>query len=179
MPAPQGPRKRSKGQKAALFVTGLLITGGIAAGAIGGALYLKSSPDASVPAAGTAPSAPTGPAGETKVVQEAAAGQPAATVGETERAAGTVPTAEGESLAKPPPEKPKPVVPRKATLTVKVFPWGNVWVNDKPMGRAPLMNTKLAPGRYKVSVGRQKPEKTRTVKLRPGAREVVDFDLSQ
>jgi hypothetical protein len=153
-----------------------LITGGIAAGAIGGTLYFKSSPDASVPAAGTAP--------ETKVVQEAAPGQPTATVGDEEKVAGTVPTAEGESLAKPepakpPPEKPKPVVPRKATLTVKVFPWGNVWVNDKLMGRAPLANRKLAPGRYKVSVGRQKPEKTRTVKLRPGAREVVDFDLSQ
>ncbi len=194
MPAPQGPRKRSKGKKAALFLTGLLITGGIAAGAISGTLYFNSRPDASVPAASTSTTAPsgeratgtapsgeraTGPASETKVAEEAAPSQPAVTVGETERAAGTVPAAEGESLAKPPPEKPKPVVPKKATLTVKVFPWGNVWVNDKPMGRAPLANRKMAPGRYKVSVGRQKPEKTRTVKLRPGGREVLDFDLSQ
>jgi serine/threonine protein kinase len=177
MPEPQGPRKRSKGQKAALFLTGLLITGGIAAGAIGGTLYFNSRPDASAPAASTSTT-------ETKVAEEAAPSQSAATVGETEKAAGTVPAAEGEPLAqpeaaKPPPEKPQPVVPKKATLTVKVFPWGNVWVNDKPMGRAPLANRKLAPGRYKVSVGREKPEKTRTVKLRPGGREVLDFDLSQ
>jgi serine/threonine protein kinase len=179
MPGPQGPARRSKGRKAALFLTGLLIAGGILAGGIGGALYLKSRSDASVPAAsGTAPSS------ETKVAEETPPGQPAATVGDEQEVAGPVPTTEGESLAqpeatKPPPEKPKPVVPRKATLTVKVFPWGNVWVNDKPMGRAPLANRKMAPGRYKISVGRQKPEKTRTVKLRPGGHEVMDFDLSQ
>jgi hypothetical protein len=159
-----------------------LVTGGIAAGAIGGTLYFNSRPDPSVPAASTTTTTPSGERStgdETKVAEEAAPGQPAATVGETERAAGTVPAAEGESLAKPPPEKPKPVVPKRATLTVKVFPWGNVWINDKPMGRAPLASRKMAPGRYKVSVGRQKPEQTRTVKLRPGGREVLDFDLSQ
>jgi serine/threonine protein kinase len=179
MPAPQRPRRSSKGRKVALFMTGLLVAGGIAAAGFGGALYLKSRPDASVPAADTSSAAPSG-----ERATEAAPSQPGAAVGDTQKAAGTLPTADGESLAKPEPtkpapEEPKPVVPRKGLLTVKVFPWGNVWVNDKAMGRAPLTNRKLPPGRYKISVGRQKPEKTRTIKLRPGGREVVDFDLSQ
>ena len=185
LPAGPKPRKSSKGRTLALFATGLLMTGGIVAGTIGAMQYMKPSSDAAAPT----PSAPTGQpppvqqgtaAQQGAAAQQGTANQPAAAVGDAETPASTDAAALAKpEPAKPPPEKPKPVVRQKANLTVTVFPWGNVWVNNRPMGRAPLANKKLSPGRYKISVGRQKPEKTRTVQLRPGQREVLDFDLSQ
>jgi hypothetical protein len=68
---------------------------------------------------------------------------------------------------------------RPARLTVVVFPWGNVWIDGKPRGQAPLKNDVLKPGRYEVSVGQERPVKTQTVRLRPGQRKTLDFDLTK
>ena len=86
--------------------------------------------------------------------------------------------------ATPAPPKPEPVAPvvtpaRPAKLTVVVFPWGDVWINGKPRGPSPLKNESLKPGRYKIGVGRGSPSRTQTVRLRPGQRKTLQFDLTQ
>jgi hypothetical protein len=77
--------------------------------------------------------------------------------------------------------EPTPAVPsaRPARLTVVVFPWGDVWINGKPRGSAPLKNLSLKPGRYKVSAGQGQPSKTQTIRLRETQRKTVHFDLTK
>jgi hypothetical protein len=60
-----------------------------------------------------------------------------------------------------------------------VFPWGKVWINGKLRGGAPLKNEALPPGRYKIGVGQESPFKTRTIRLRPGQRRTLEFDLTE
>jgi hypothetical protein len=92
-----------------------------------------------------------------------------------------------EVEAAPPAEKPAtesrpkvpPPAPAPARLTVIVFPWGSVWINGKLEGAAPLKNKSMKPGRYKISAGKGSPSKTQTVRLRPGQRKTVQFDLTQ
>lgn len=76
-----------------------------------------------------------------------------------------------------PPVIPKPSAP--ARLTVLVSPWGNVWINGRARGAAPLKSSPLKPGRYKVSAGQGQPSKTQTVRLRAGQRRTIRFDLSK
>jgi hypothetical protein len=64
-------------------------------------------------------------------------------------------------------------------LTVVVFPWGDVWINGKRRGTAPLKDLSLKPGRYKISAGRGKPSKTQTVRLREAQRKTVQFELTE
>ena len=55
---------------------------------------------------------------------------------------------------------------------------GYVWIDGKAQGRAPVEDVKLDPGSYRVSAGGPTPTLTRTVELRAGQREVIEFDLS-
>ena len=68
--------------------------------------------------------------------------------------------------------------PAPARLTVLVSPWGSIWINSKPRGAAPLKNTSLKPGRYKVSAGQGSPSETRTIRLHAGQRRTIRFDLT-
>jgi hypothetical protein len=61
---------------------------------------------------------------------------------------------------------------------VAVFPWGEVWINGKPRGTAPLKSQAMKPGVYKISAGQGSPSKTQTIRLRPGQRKTVVFDLT-
>ncbi len=70
-------------------------------------------------------------------------------------------------------------LPRPARLTVVVFPWGNVWIDGKLRGAAPLKDQPLKAGRYKIGVGQERPFKTQTIRLRPGERKSLDFDLTK
>lgn len=81
---------------------------------------------------------------------------------------------------------PKPIAPKPerqartpGRLTITIFPWGNIWINGQPWGAAPLTNEPLPPGTYKISVGQDSPTKTRIVRLKPGQRRAVRFDLSE
>ena len=65
-----------------------------------------------------------------------------------------------------------------ATLTVIIRPWGTVWIDGEPRGRAPIENLKLEPGTYEVAASGPMPWLARTVDLRPGQHEVLEFDLS-
>ncbi len=89
---------------------------------------------------------------------------------------------EADSTPKPAAADPAPkdVAPaRPARLTVIVFPWGNVWINGKRKGAAPLKNEPLKPGRYKIGVGQDAPFKSQTIRLRAGQRKTLDFDLTK
>ncbi|MBT8468020.1 MAG: hypothetical protein KJN97_04645, partial [Deltaproteobacteria bacterium] len=80
-----------------------------------------------------------------------------------------------------PAKEPSPEVPavRPASLTVFVFPWGDVWIDGKRKGTAPVRNVSLKPGRYKISAGRGKPSKTKVIRLRDAQRKTVEFDLTK
>lgn len=95
-----------------------------------------------------------------------------------------VPSATSPAVAESPGEPPKdaqPVVegPRPARVSVAVFPWGDVWIDGKPRGRAPVRNVPLSPGRHKVSAGQGEPWKTQVVRLKEGQRRSIQFDLSE
>jgi len=102
-------------------------------------------------------------------------GEPSAEpVPEPELVAEQAKTSEGPTAE---PQEPAPS-PR-AHLTVVVFPFGDVWINGVKKGTAPLKNQPLKPGVYKVSVGQGSPSRSRTVRLRPGERESLIFDLTK
>ena len=88
--------------------------------------------------------------------------------------------APAEKVTPPPPTKTKPAVARRepAKLSIVVFPWGNVWVNGERLGAAPIRNKTMKPGRYTIGVGENGPSKSRTVRLKPGDRRTVRFDLT-
>ena len=55
----------------------------------------------------------------------------------------------------------------RALLRVFADPWGNVWINDEKIGRAPVRRS-VRPGTYKVQIGDEYPEEPKYVRLRPG-----------
>jgi serine/threonine protein kinase len=71
----------------------------------------------------------------------------------------------------------KPATPSPAHLTVIAVPWGSVWIDGKRVGSSPLKNQPMKPGRYVVGAGQASPTKTQTIRLRPGQRKTVKFDL--
>ncbi|MEM7135818.1 MAG: serine/threonine-protein kinase [Myxococcota bacterium] len=93
--------------------------------------------------------------------------------------AAAAPEEASERVADNPDAKPKPAAAAPARLSVYVFPWGQVWIDGKVRGSAPLEGISLKPGRHKVSAGRGKPSKTQTVRLRAGQRKSLTFDLTE
>jgi serine/threonine protein kinase len=91
------------------------------------------------------------------------------------------PEAAGDAVPEAAAAKPTPAVPsvRPARLTVAVIPWGDVWINGKRWGQAPLKSVSLKPGRYKITVGQGKPSKSQTIRLREAQRKTVQFDLTK
>jgi len=65
----------------------------------------------------------------------------------------------------------------KGWLRVVVHPWGNVWIDDVWMGRAPV-KARVTRGRHVVQAGRDLPSKTRIVRVAPGARQEIEISLS-
>lgn len=68
---------------------------------------------------------------------------------------------------------------RPARVTVVVFPWGDVWIDGKRRGPAPLKDVAPKPGRYKISAGQERPSKTQTIRVREAQRKTVEFDLTK
>jgi len=99
------------------------------------------------------------------------------------------PSAEEPILEEPPkaepdvPAKPKrktpPTALAPASLTVVVYPWGDVWINGKPRGSAPLKSLSLKPGRYEIGAGQGKPTVTQTIRLRPGQQKKLRLDVTK
>ena len=55
----------------------------------------------------------------------------------------------------------------RALLRVFADPWGNVWINDEKVGRAPLRRS-VRPGSYKIQIGDEYPEEPKYVRVRAG-----------
>ena len=72
--------------------------------------------------------------------------------------------------------RPKDSLPAKGLLQIVVEPWGNVWIDDKWMGRAPLERW-VKPGRHVVQAGHETPMSTRTIDVSPGAKRRVEMSL--
>lgn len=88
--------------------------------------------------------------------------------------------AEDDAVDAPaPPPRPKAVPLEPAQLDVIVIPWGDIWINGKRWGAAPMMNEALKPGRYRISAGQDRPSRTKTIRLRPGDDKTVSFDLTK
>jgi hypothetical protein len=82
-----------------------------------------------------------------------------------------------------------PVAPRpqassdgqQATLRVVVQPFGDVWVDGKRLGQAPV-SINVEPGTHEVAVGDGRPKERRNVQLSAGQHEtfeIVRRDLSE
>jgi len=100
----------------------------------------------------------------------------------------TAPTGDREpSVDKPqeasdePTPKPReqPLSQAPASLTVIVYPWGDVWINGKPRGTSPLKNLSLKPGRYRIAAGQGEPTVTQTIRLRPGQEKKLKLDVTK
>jgi hypothetical protein len=74
-------------------------------------------------------------------------------------------------------ERQQRAPPKTGRLTVTVIPFGDIWINGDPWGPSPLKSEQLKPGTYRISTGRGKPERTRTIELKAGERRAVEFDL--
>jgi hypothetical protein len=64
-----------------------------------------------------------------------------------------------------------------AELYVVVYPFGDVWVDDKPAGTAPL-SLHLAPGSHEIAVGEGRARERQTVRLRSGESRHLTFRSS-
>lgn len=163
-------RSGRPGRKRALWLIMLVLAVGASVGAAFLFLPAAVPPPTVVPAPTTAPT-PTPPRTPTAVPTPTSAPTPEATAEE----AGTAETS-GETVKA---TRPAPALPKPARVTVVVFPWGNVWINGKPQGAAPLKDHTLKPGRYQIDAGQATPTKTQTVRLGPGQRKTISFDLTK
>ena len=66
---------------------------------------------------------------------------------------------------------------RLVDVTVGCIPWGEVWVGERYMGRAPVQ-LRLPPGSHTIRAGAGSPQFTKRVRVRAGRRRMnVTFDL--
>ncbi|MBT8452370.1 MAG: protein kinase [Deltaproteobacteria bacterium] len=149
-PQPRTPSRR-------VWLAGVLVLG-IAAGLGLWANRAERAPSPERAPTTATPEPPPTPAADTVVEAESPA-EPAAAVAKP---------------AEPVAQEPKP-----GRLSVTVFPWGDVWIDGKPRGKAPVLRVALPPGRHKVSAGQGTPSKTRVVRLKAGQRRSIQFDLSK
>ncbi len=70
-------------------------------------------------------------------------------------------------------DKPARVSP-PAELRVVVYPFGDVWIDGKPLGHAPV-SLKVPAGTHEIGVGDGRPEQRRSVQVHAGERESLIF----
>ena len=83
------------------------------------------------------------------------------------------------SKPKPRSRPSRPVALPPASLTVIVYPWGDVWINGKARGPSPLKDLSLKPGSYEISAGQGEQSVTRTVRLRAGEQKKLRLDVTK
>lgn len=83
-----------------------------------------------------------------------------------------------EAAAEPPAaERRETPAPASARVQITVTPWGHVWIDGRPMGRAPV-DVPLAPGPHRVGIGTTVPSQMRTIRLRAGETQQLDLELT-
>jgi len=127
----------------------------------------------------SSPLAPAPPPVHTAVVLPVAAAPVSAASGEPRTIPRTPdrkrapPPVKSISSAAPAPDTPQRMQPSNVTLRVVVFPYGDVWVDEKHIGSSPA-TLGVPPGQHRIAGGRSKPERERLVDVRPGeTRDVV------
>jgi len=96
---------------------------------------------------------------------------------DTGTTAGAVTGTVADPVTDPDPDRAPSPVP-KGSVRVVVQPWGNVWIDGKFFGRAPV-KARLPKGRHVVAAGHEIPTVKRTVWAQPGARKEIELTLSQ
>jgi len=169
--APRPPRKRGR----ALVLGGVLVTALVAV--VAGTQGLeRSAGTAAVPAAVSAPvpaSVSVSVPAPVPVSAPAPAAAPPRKVDAPRRPRGEAPVSEVSAS-----EAEQPARVPKGWVHVVVQPWGNVWIDDVWMGRAPV-KARLAKGRHVVKVGREIPSETRVVRVEAGARKEIEINLPE
>ncbi len=186
---PELPKRRSSvaGVFVALLAVALLVTGGFA---------LRSNEAGEVPGPERSPAAAEEAVQAESVEQpaqkELPQEEPAVPVDAVEASAEPedgpeVPVALTDEFrdapatdVRPPPKRTPPAATSApASLTVVVYPWGDVWINDQRRGSAPLKNLSLKPGRYTIGAGQGEPTVTRTIRLRSGEKKKLKLDVTK
>jgi len=68
----------------------------------------------------------------------------------------------------------------RAVLSLRVSPWGRVWVDDEYRGvAAPALQLSLAPGKHVIAVGHKNPVERRILDLPARAAEHLEFEVAQ
>jgi serine/threonine-protein kinase len=99
-----------------------------------------------------------------------------ATDTETETGTAAATDAAPVTATETPPTSPAPVRASRGWLHVIVEPWGNVWIDGKYFGRAPV-KARLRSGRHVIEAGREIPTRKKVVRVRPGTRQEVALAL--
>jgi serine/threonine-protein kinase len=68
--------------------------------------------------------------------------------------------------------------PERALLRVLADPWGNVWIDDEKVGRAPVRRS-VRPGTHKVQIGDEYPEEPKYVKVGPGESRKITLQKAE
>ncbi len=69
--------------------------------------------------------------------------------------------------------------PESATLLFRIMPWGNVYVDGKPLGASPPLKTvKIWPGKHQIEIRNSTlPSYTRSVEPKPGERVIIEHEF--
>lgn len=77
------------------------------------------------------------------------------------------------------PEQEPSISDEPTSVRVTVVPWGEVWLGERYMGRAPVV-LRLPPGRHVIHAGYERPIAHRTLRVRPGSRgRRIEFELPE
>ena len=181
-------RQRSRAALISILALALIFAGGLAWRATRSAEPAEAIPPAAEPTAAE-PTVPeptvAEPAAARSTPVKATAEEPTPKETVVEKPVVEEPVAEESANreVKSAPAKPKrkklPAAVTPASLTVVVYPWGDVWINGKPRGRAPLKSLSLKPGRYEISAGQGRPLVTQTIRLRSGQQKKLRLDVTK
>ncbi len=174
-PVSEPPRRpRSKWLVASLLALALLAAGGAGWWATrdAGEEATQRPSDAVAPAAVATDSVDVEPVHDEAVVEA-----PAGDAAPEPVAAKPEPAPEAPAKKEPTRGTSEATPARPATLTVVVYPWGDVWINGKARGPAPLKSVSLQPGRYRISAGQGSPTVSQTIRLRSGERKKLRLDV--
>jgi serine/threonine protein kinase len=183
LPAPRRPRALI-----ALLLTALVLAGGTLAwlATRGAGLESRPAPSGGEPEPAVAVDKPQMPV---EAKEHRPDGPPAERIdSQPVTESETAPTGDRQPSADEPQEandeptpKPRaqPVAQAPASLTVIVYPWGDVWINGKRRGTSPLKNLSLKPGRYRIAAGQGEPTVTQTIRLQPGQEKKLKLDVTK